>query len=111
MKAYMPEITQRFLLIRDEVIRDGLCNTAAEFAKEVGEYPQNFSKMEKGSRFPTLDHIARACEKYNYNANWVMLNSGSKKMDKRQEVPIEKRVSDLEIQVRSLKKIVSVGKK
>ena len=110
MKKYSREITQRFLLIRDEVIQLGLCRTASEFAKAIGEYPQNFSRMEKGNRSPTLDHIARACELFNYNANWVMLNVGPKKRDKKNEVPLEKRVGDLEVQVRSLKKIVSERK-
>lgn len=107
MKEYMADITQRFLLIRDEVIIEGLCKTAAEFAKSIGEYPQNFSRMEKGARYPTLDHIARVCEKYNYNANWVMLNRGSKKLDKKSEVPMEKRVGDLEVQLRSIKKLLA----
>lgn len=104
MKDYTTDITTRFLLIKDEVIRQGVCKTLKEFAEKVGEHPQNFSKMENGTRFPTLDHVARACAEFGYCAQWVVLGKGPKRTDKKDESSIEKRVSDLEIQVRSIKR-------
>lgn len=108
MKEYATDITQRFLLIKDEVIREGLVNTAKEFATAIGEHSQNFTKMEKGTRSPTLDQVARACEIYGYSPTWVILNKGSKKLDKKAEVPLEKRVDQLEQQMRKLKKHVAI---
>lgn len=104
MKHYTSDITHRFLMIKDEVIKQGLCNTLKEFAEKVGEHPQNFSKMEKGTRFPTLDHIARACAEFGYSAQWLLLNQGPKRSDKKNEETLEQRVSDLETQMRMIKR-------
>lgn len=106
-EEYTQAITQRFLMLKDEVIRDGLCKNAAEFAERVGEHAQNFSKMEKGTRSPTLEHIYRACTEFGYSANWVILNYGPKKTDTTLTVPMEQRITTLELQIRSIKRLLA----
>ena len=107
---YTEAITQRFLLLKDEVIGEKLCKNLSAFAEAVGEYPQNFSLMEKGNRSPTLSQCAKACDAFGYNANWLLLGLAPKKLGKGLEAPIEKRVSDLEIQMRSIKRLLAKEK-
>lgn len=96
--------TQNFLVIMGEVISQGLVKNKTEFAKKVGEHQQNITKMETGSRAPTIDQLAAASKLWGYNMNWIVLNTGAKKLDPKMNVPIEERVSILEQQVRILKK-------
>lgn len=104
MKDFATDITQRFLLVKQEVIREGLCSTAKEFGAAIGEHSQNFAKMENGTRSPTLDQIARVCDQYGYNGNWILMGMAPKKLDKKQEVPFEQRLATLEMDVRRIKK-------
>lgn len=98
------DITERFLLICDEIIREGLCKTKKEFAFAVGEHPQNLTLMAKGTRFPTLEQIAKACDLYGYSPTWLILDKGPKKLADAQQDPIEERVGELEMEVERLKK-------
>lgn len=98
-KKYTPGITQRFLLICDEVIHEGQAKNRSAFAKSVGEHQQNLSMMEKGTRAPTLEQIAIACKIYGYSANWVMLNIGEKKLKVKEQQSTEERLSNLEAEV------------
>lgn len=103
-KQTKQDITERFLLICEEVIREDLCKTKKEFAAAVGEHPQNLTLMAKGSRFPTLEQIAKACDIYGYSPTWLILNVGPKKLDGSDKDPTEERVSELELEVERLKK-------
>ena len=109
-KTHTYGITERFLLLMNEVIGSGQAENRTSFAKTVGEYQQNLSAMERGDRAPTLEQAATACEAYEYSANWLLLNVGPKKLDPKEILPIEKRVSDLESEMRKLKQLLSKSK-
>lgn len=99
-------ITERFLLICDEVIREGMCGTKKEFAEAIGEHPQNLTLMAKGSRAPTLEQVAKACDLFGYSPTWLILNIGPKKLSGAEQDPTEERVSELELEVARLKKFM-----
>jgi hypothetical protein len=100
-KQHTKNITHRFLQICAEVIQEGHVNNRKEFAESVGEHQQNLSRMDKGTRSPTLEQIATACLKYGYSANWVMLNMGMKKLtkEKKETGTIDQRINNLETEV------------
>lgn len=108
-KKYTPGITQRFLLIIDEVILDGQAKNRSSFAKSVGEHQQNLSLMEKGTRSPTLEQIAIACKLYGYSANWLILNLGEKKLKETEQKTTEERISNLEAQVSKINRRLKKG--
>jgi hypothetical protein len=110
IKHYTPSITKRFLLIVDEVIREGSIGTRTEFAQAVGEHQQNLALMEKGTRAPTLEHIAVACKKFGYSPTWLVLGTGDKKLKVKDQKGIEDRVSELEAIVASLKNMIKRSK-
>lgn len=97
-------ITQRFLLLMDEVLSNGLTKSKETFAATVGLDAQNLSPMQRGERSPTVNQCAAACLAFGYSANWLLLNTGPKKTDNELNIPIEKRVNDLEIKMRLLQR-------
>lgn len=97
-------ITERFMMICDEVIQAGVCKTRKEFAAAVGEHPQNLTLMDKGTRSPTLEQLARACDLYGYSPTWLILNRGPRKLQEGEKDPIEERVESLESDLEALKK-------
>lgn len=105
-KIYSPEITQRFLLICDEVVRDGQVKNKSIFADSIGEHQQNLSKMDGKGRTPTLDQIARVCELFGYSPTWLILGVGEKKMKPGERRPLEGRVTDLEAEVARIKRLL-----
>jgi hypothetical protein len=105
-KKYTPQITKRFLLIMDETVKNGICNSQAEFLTSIGEHRQNLPEYLRGNRAPTLEQLATACEKYGYSPTWALLGIGDKKMKAVDRMSIEDRVSELEAAVALLKKQV-----
>lgn len=109
-KENIPGITERYLQIMTEAIQEGLANSKTDFARRVGEHQQNLSTIEKGGRTPTIDQLVNACVEFGYSANWLLLNTGDKKMKKTEMKPLDLRVNDLESEVvrikRQLKKLV-----
>lgn len=103
-KLYSPEITQRFLLICDEVIRDGQVKNKSTFASSIGEHQQNLSKMDGKGRTPTLDQVARVCELYGYSPTWLILGIGEKKIKPAERIPLEGRVTNLEVELARIKR-------
>lgn len=103
-KAYTKKaITERFLIICEEVIKDGLCKTRKEFAAAVGEHPQNLNLMDKGRRAPTLEQIAQACDHYGYSPTWVILGRGQHKMTGEKD-PTDERLDKVEDDIEMLKR-------
>ena len=96
-------ITARFLLICEEVMKEGVCKTKKEFAAAVGEHAQNFTLMEKGQRAPTLEHIAKACDHYGYSPTWVILGRGAHKLVAEKD-PLEDRMDRMEDELETLKR-------
>jgi len=105
-KIHTAAITQRFLLLCEEAVVDGLCKNRSAFLESVGEYQSNYSKFEDGIRAPTLEQIVKACELYGYSANWLVLNIGDKKLKASDKKPLEGRVTDLEVQMNRLRRII-----
>jgi hypothetical protein len=107
-KPYSTDITNRLLQMRDEVVRDGLAKHRTEFAETIGEHQQNMTKMENGTRRPTLDQIGTACEVYGYSPTWLVLGIGPKKLKPSKEKKIDQRIADLEAEVTKLKRAVKI---
>ena len=105
-KKYTPAITKRFLLIMDEVIKEGKCDTPAEFLISVGEHRQQLYAYLDDIRSPTLEQLATTCTRYGYSPTWVMLGTGDKKMNPKDEKTIEDRVTELEATVAALKNMI-----
>jgi hypothetical protein len=102
-KKYTPAITKRFLVIMDESIKEGLCSTQAEFLTSIGEHRQSLPAYLEGTRSPTLEQVATTCTKYGYSPTWLILGTGDKKMNAKDEKTIENRVTELETTVAALK--------
>ena len=97
-------ITERFMMICEEALQTAQVKTRTEFAKSVGEHQQNLAAMESGSRSPTLDQVAKACELYGYSPTWLILNLGPKKMKETEQLPIEERLSQVESDIARIKR-------
>jgi hypothetical protein len=104
-KQYTQAITKRFLAIADELVKDGRCASRVEFTKEVGAHQQNLTKMESGTRYPTLENIALTCKKFGYNPIWLILGIGDKTLKIKDQKTIEDRVSELEVNVARLQRL------
>lgn len=109
-KPYSTDITRRMLQLMEEVLHERLAKNKGEFAKSIGEYPQNLSMWEKDQRAPTLEQVAVACATYQYNPAWIILGVGSKKMRETEQKSIDHRVSTLEIELAQIKRFVSNGR-
>jgi hypothetical protein len=102
-KKHTPAITKRFLLIMDETIKEGKCESEADFLTSIGEHRTNLYAYQNGTRSPTLEQVATTCLKYNYAPTWLILGTGDKKMSPKNQKTIEDRVSELEVTVAALK--------
>lgn len=102
-KVYTPAITKRFLLIMDETIREGKCDSESEFMQSIGEHRGNIPAYHNGSRSPTLEQLATTCIKYGYSPTWFILGTGVKKLNIKDQKTIEDRVTELEAAVVALK--------
>lgn len=105
-KKYTPAITKRFLLIMEEVIKEGKCDTEAEFMESIGEHRTNLTVYLKGARSPTLEQLATTCVKYGYSPTWCLLGIGNKKLNIKDEKSIEDRVTELEANMAALKNMI-----
>lgn len=97
-------MTARFMIICEEVLESQQAKTRSEFARSVGEHQQNLAAMENGSRSPTLEQVARACDIYGYSPTWLILNRGPKKMKETEQLPLEERVAQVEADIARIKR-------
>lgn len=56
----------------DRLQSAGIIRYRQEFLDAIGFPKQNFIRVEQGSQHFTVGQIARACEEYRVNANWIM---------------------------------------
>jgi DNA-binding XRE family transcriptional regulator len=98
-------ITQRFLeclrMVRIKQI-NGVKNTA-QVAAIIGAHQQNISNMEKGTRHPTVEQIARLCEHFNFSTEWVLLGSGN--MEKQEKTSSDNQLNRIEKMLETLLKL------
>ncbi len=106
-KKYTDSVTSRFIQICREVVAAGMVANKTEFAESVGEYQQNLSLMEKGSRAPTIEQICLACEVYNYSPSWLMMGIGDKTMQKPGKRNLEQRLNEIESEVNIIKRALA----
>lgn len=80
-KKHSEEITRRFLQAARTCVANRVndITTQTEFALMVGEYNQNISRMENGTRYPTIETLALTCEVFGIDANWLLLGVGDMK--------------------------------
>lgn len=107
-KTEAKDITNRFLQLMNEVIKDGLCKNRGEFAKAIGEYAQNLGKMEQHERSPTLVQVANACQHFEYSPTWLVLGVGEKRMNKLDQATVEQRLNNLEADMTKLKRLAKL---
>jgi transcriptional regulator with XRE-family HTH domain len=106
-KKHSEEVTARFVKAMDHVIArrlDGVDSRHA-FAKKIGEYPQNFSKMEQGTRYPTLDQVHLICKLFDVDALWLLLGIGEMFLDQKKSVSakvVEDKLARLEKRLEKL---------
>jgi transcriptional regulator with XRE-family HTH domain len=46
------------------------------FAKRVGIYQQNVSKIKNGQRYPTVETLVNLCVEFGVNPAWILLGRG-----------------------------------
>jgi transcriptional regulator with XRE-family HTH domain len=82
-KERSQQVTQRFLYAMKQVIaleREGV-DTRAAFAQMIGEHSQNISKMEHGTRYPTIEAICLMCDAFKINPSWLLMGTGDMWLD------------------------------
>ena len=97
------DITYRFLSMIDDLVAKGFCRSKRSFCEAIGEHPQNLSRMKKGDRFPTIEHIATACQKFGYSPTWLILGVGPEK-GSAEKTPLEERLTAAEEEIEMLKR-------
>lgn len=73
-------VTARFLEAMEHIISNNIKGVTSrkKFGDMVGEYQQNFSKMESGKRSPTIKSLVKLCTEFGYSAEWLLLGIGEK---------------------------------
>ncbi len=75
-----------------------------KFAARIGTISSRISTWENGSGTPTLENIYRICKEFSVSPAWLILNEGSMFGSaelKSQIKELDKRVSDLEMLIKS----------
>ena len=67
----MNAIDLRMLELLQILKATGKIRFKKQFCDGVGMLKQNLIRIEKGERHFTQDHIKRAVENFNVNANWI----------------------------------------
>jgi transcriptional regulator with XRE-family HTH domain len=77
-KQHSDAVRSRFLQAKTHILSNQLSGvkTLSQFADKVGEYSQNFSKMERGERYPTIDSICMLCLEFGISTSWLLLDIG-----------------------------------
>lgn len=107
-KEYRPAIAARFLELMRLAIaerRKDVTNVV-EFAELIGILPNNIVFIEKGSRYPTLNHVCRLCDIYGFSMDYVMRGVGDKNGSQVKD-SVEKRLDRIE---KDLKKLLNNNK-
>lgn len=99
-------ITTRFMQLMGELIMlhkrtNGPYRNVTKFAKSIGANPTNFSQydMTKNGRSVTLKMCADFCRIHGANANWLLLGTGEKYMNKdvnNKTASVEERLARIE---------------
>jgi len=113
VKEFSRQVTQRFLQAMKQVIaleKEGI-TTRSEFAVIIGEYGQNISKMEQGSRYPTLESICRICTIFKVNPEWVLLGEGDMWNVEGGSKTLMKRLNEIESSIKKIEKLEKKAKK
>jgi predicted ArsR family transcriptional regulator len=72
MNADLTIPDQRMLELIDRLTAAGIIRFRQEFLDVVGFPKQNFVRVEQGRQHFSPEQIARACETYRINANWIL---------------------------------------
>lgn len=80
-KKHAELVSRRFIKAMKQIIADGTegVKNMKEFAEKVGEYPQNISRIEAGSRFPTIEMLCKMCLIFKISTGWILLGRGEMK--------------------------------
>lgn len=46
------------------------------FCEKIGEFQQSITKLENGTRYPTIDNLVNACIVFKINPSWLLLGRG-----------------------------------
>jgi len=72
-------VAQRYLQAVEYILKheiNGIFSKQA-IAEQLGEYYQNFYKMQSGDRYPTLESIYHLHDKFNVSLSWLFTGSGT----------------------------------
>ena len=71
------EITARFVWAVNAVITSGQCSNKASLAESLGVKPAKFSEILNGRMKVGLDMIARMCDFYKVDPDWLLMGRGN----------------------------------
>lgn len=100
---YRIDVTKRYLRVLEYVKNNqinGITN-GGQFLESVGEVQQNRTKLENGTRYPTINQLVATSKIYNVSMNWLMLGEGKMIVDK----AANKRLVDAEMKLKAIAEI------
>ena len=104
IKKHSDQVAARFLQAMKQVIAKDLATSQKDFAEKVGEYAQNISKIESGSRYPTIEMMCNSCIIFNINPSWLLLNSGEMFTSDTKTIGLEERIETIEKELKQIKR-------
>lgn len=75
-KISRSDVTERFVLICNTLMRSGVVSTREQFSNSCGVMKQNYSAIAHGKRDVPIGAICMCIEKYNVSPNWLFLGVG-----------------------------------
>lgn len=70
------EISLRFIQAYRNLYALQAVKSKAEFCRQIGLYPQNFSLVEKGRTGCTLENVYKLASSFNVSLDWLFLGEG-----------------------------------
>lgn len=110
-KAHAKSVSRRFIKAMKQIIADGTdgVKNLKEFAEKVGEYPQNISRIEAGTRYPTIEMLCIMCLVFKINPGWVLLGRGEMKAAAQKKLVLD--MSSIDLRLKEIEKMISKSDK
>lgn len=108
-KEHSHEVSKRFLQVMRRVVaeRIGGITTQTAFAEKVGEFKQNITRIEAGTRYPTVEMLHMTCLVFGVDPAWLLMGTGEMfPADKKESIALLERVITLEKSFKLIKKKV-----
>lgn len=78
------DVTDRFLHVMKYVVSNKIngITSAKAFLESVGEHQQSKTKLESGTRTPTIKQLVATSKLYGIDTNWLMMGEGKMLYDR-----------------------------